>query len=255
MTSHSAEWLFPDKRPMWDTTHQEMPFADCNWATTTDASVRKEPAMATTKNTAVKTATKTTKTATKKETTVKKEAKPKMTREERIAENDARIAAYAEQYQKPKFDELVNIFHVLNAADGRCDKVKPLFVNDQWKTLLAYMAYEQGWESNGFITRTQAYILHGEVNDDDKIVAFGPNYRIQNLWHESAVAWEFGEPQYDEERAAEVNQRGAELRKQRSAVRKHREMATKVFKATINGIEFEGTLKELQEIRDEMGVA
>jgi len=219
--------------------------------------------MATTTSKTAKTATKTTakkettmtKTAAKKETAVNETAKPKMTRDERIAENDARIAAYKEKYGEPKLDGVVNIFHVLNAEEGRCDEVKPLFVNDQWVTLLSYMAYEKGWETNGFITKTQLYILHGEAKDEDKVVAFGPNYRPQNLWHESSVTWEFGKPQYDEERAAEVNKQGADRRKQSRDNRKHKEMAAKVFKATINGIVFEGTLKELQEIRDEMGVA
>lgn len=55
------DWLFPDRRPMWDKSHPEVPYADCNWA----PNESKEDEIMT------KTAAKTTKTATtEKETTM-----------------------------------------------------------------------------------------------------------------------------------------------------------------------------------------
>lgn len=40
-----SEWLFPNERPFWDTSHPEMPFADCNWHPTNES---KEDIMTTT---------------------------------------------------------------------------------------------------------------------------------------------------------------------------------------------------------------
>lgn len=156
--SHPAGWLFADKRPFWDTTRPDLPYADCNWrsTTTTDASVGKEPTMAT-KNTAAKSTAKTT--ANAKENTMSNETK--------TSYNDRSAAKVADRAKlqetilaKVKEPSIPEVTHILpgKTAANLCDDPAEI-------ELLRYAAAYYGWDDVAYCTAAQAKKFGGTVKD------------------------------------------------------------------------------------------
>ena len=198
--SHPAGWLFPDKRPLWDTSRPDLLYADCNWGpTTTDASVREEPTMATTTKTA------TTKTAAKKENAVNIPTIEKNNLANRIALHNDLFALVNAANVEPTDD-------VENCCPGK--DIDNLTDDPVEQAFLPYVCAFFGWEPK-LCTESQAKANGGTLKDGaqgwpalwaTKTTKTGKNAGKSSTWCQfvypmSAFDWKSGAPAYDEEKA------------------------------------------------------
>ena len=217
------EWLIPGKRPIWDKSHPEMPFADCNWANES-----KEDTMS--KRTNVQTANNTTET---KENTMTNTNKPaRLTRDEWKAQYIAGLKAKADELaKKHEGEELpapVSLYHKLN-AEREGTTPKALYASELEARVLALTCLENGWNAE-YITANQAKEYGGEPAEGAVGVKLhGKNVARGYIYYNAAqIVWANGEPVWAEDVASEHQatyaQRDAE-RKANNAQRRANELA------------------------------
>ena len=184
----TQEWLFNDVRPFWAGVT----------TSTTDASVRKEPTMATTKKTA------TTKTATKKENAVNIPALEKNNLANRIALHNELFAVVNAANVTPA-DDVENCCPGKTIANLTDDPVEQEF--------LRYVCAFFGWEPK-LCTESQAKDNGGTLKEGvtgwpavwtTKTTKTGPNAGKSSTWCQfvypmTAFEWKDGAPAYDEEK-------------------------------------------------------
>ena len=230
LNSHPAGWLFSDRRPFWDVTTPDMPYADCRATTTADA-VRKEPIMATKKN---------VKTNTTEETAMAETTAKKLTPEEREARKQERYAANRAAHDKAVADLLAKkpepafdgdpIFFI-NELDGERQGKKPTsplkltgkYAEHDAKEMeyLRLAASVMGWDDVEFATVAQAARYQGALADEDAVgwtMQSGETFWF-TVYPYSAFVWdtESGDPEYDEDKGLAKELRRAQREANRKA--------------------------------------
>lgn len=204
------DWLFPDRRPMWDKSHPEMPFADCNWA----PNESKEDEIMT------KTAAKNTKTAaTEKETPMTEQTANKTANNEKET-----TVKYNYREDKARHEEIR-----ANAKLGRTKAVEVTscipghttdnFTDDPAEVELLGKAAAKFGMGTEFCTVSQAKKFGGTLDPEYKghgwLVKYlpytpksGKNAGVTTqfstvVYPKAAFVWAAGEPVKDEQLEAE----------------------------------------------------
>lgn len=215
------EWLIPGERPFWDKSRPDLPFADCNWPTTTES---KEDTMAkkniaqTTIDTIIAESKEDTMTeqttaaanTEKKETTVKYNY-----REDKARHAEIRDAA---KLGRVKPIEVTSCLPGKTAANFTDDPAEV--------TLLGKAAAKFGW-GNEFCTVSQAKKFGGELDPEYEghgwLVKYKPTTPKSGknagkttqfetvVYPKAAFVWhtESGEPEFDEQAEAERKAKAA----------------------------------------------
>lgn len=217
----SAEWLFPDSRPFWDTSRPDMPYADCNWKGTTMTNTIEQPTIAefpteftdAPKKGKTYVATKKPKPETGKPTIIaetehvdlteeKETPMPKKTAAAKTAEPKTATKKAGRKPRmtvaevKERFEsgvaEVRKLYGDAKPIEQPYNPAKPNGVlnrDPEWNEALQFIAADLGWTDNRFAYRGQILANGGKIREG----AYGVPSFFNNQYH---YVYNFGDVEW-----------------------------------------------------------